>query len=158
MVFTILAGAMILARPAPRTSAQHLKGAGAQTAGARPPIPMKIPTSLLLCLVMMIFPSTMALADEPARNYTFSIENNFDSGSWTEFYFLLGPTGAPVHRQTAYRSPAAVKKAFAELPRGATVEWSPSCDGESVALKNDLEDLEALCKKKGVIFIIHPSG
>ena len=119
---------------------------------------MKIPASLLLCLVILVFQSTKASADAPALNYTFSIENNFDSGSWTEFYFLLGPTGAPAHRQTAYRSPAAVKKAFTELPRGTTVEWSPTCSGESVALKNDLADLEALCKKKGVTFTIHPSG
>jgi len=119
---------------------------------------MKIPASLLFCLVMLVFHSTKAWADSPTLNYTFSIDRNFESGLRTEFYFILGPTEAIAHRQIAYRSPAAVKKAFAELPRGTTVEWSPTCFGESVALKNDLVDLEALCKKKGVIFIIHPSG
>ena len=109
-----------------------------------------------LILLLLGF-SNLPAADAPAEKYSLSVAQVYESNP-QEWVFIFGGTGQYRGGETVCKSVAALKKLLIGLPRGSFLDWSPTCHGESVALKEDLEDLKKLCAKAGVIFTIHPSG
>ena len=50
------------------------------------------------------------------------------------------------------KSPATLKTLLKGLPRGSTLDWWPTCSGESEALAGHLDDLKKICTDAGIVF------
>jgi hypothetical protein len=112
---------------------------------------------IFLCLTL----SFVALAAEclPPGKYSLSVGRVYESKTdHPEWVFIFGGTSAVRGGETVCRSPASLKALLKGLPRGCTLDWSPTCSGESGALAADLEDLKRICKDAGIAFTIHPAG
>jgi hypothetical protein len=72
--------------------------------------------------------------------------------------FIFGGTSAVRGGETVCKSPEALKKLLKGLPRGSTLDWSPTCAGESEALAWHLDDLKKICTEAGITFSVHPAG
>jgi hypothetical protein len=75
------------------------------------------------------------------------------AGAAPESIIVIGNRG--------FRSVAALKQFIAGLPRGAVLEWEPGCirfEGELLSSVEELDDLKAACKERGVELIVHMSG
>ncbi len=124
---------------------------------------MKIQDVTAVCLAALLIVSTVASAsDVPPGKYFLSIAEVYGS-SPREWVFIVG--GIDSTRgwggESVCKSVASLEKRISELPRGSTLDWSPSDvdRGQSKFLKeHDIEDLKALCAKAGVTFTIHPGG
>jgi hypothetical protein len=72
------------------------------------------------------------------------------------------PESIIVIGNSGFRSLAALKRFVASLPQGAVLEWAPGCmqlGGELLlSSAKDMEEFKALCKDRGIAFILHPSG
>lgn len=83
--------------------------------------------------------------------YIFEARN---SASEPESIIAIGNSG--------FRSLAALRQFVATLPRGTVLEWAPGCErlGGELLLSSDkdMEEFKALCKDRGIVFILHPSG
>ena len=120
---------------------------------------MKMPFSIAVGLVAIVMSLVrVSVADTGAtQKYSLSIAQVYESNP-QEWVFIFGGTGPYRGGETVCKSVQALKKLLTGLPRGSTLDWSPTCHGESVALKDDLEDLKKLCTKAGITFTVHPSG
>src|SRR3974377_1822668 len=82
----------------------------------------------------------------PPGKYSLSVAQVYESDPLRpEWVFIFGGTGSLRGGETVCKSPASLKKLLAGLPRDSTVDWSPTCDGESEVLKGDIKDLQTIC-------------
>ena len=144
--------------PAPPPAAERL----GSTLG-RIGVPLKIhpPTAMkkLITLLFVAFTLAVHAADAVPPKCSLSIGSVYESKpERPEWVFILGGTGAIRGGETVCRSPEALKKLLKGLPRGSTLDWSSTCEGESKALTGHLEDLKKICTEAGIVFTIHPTG
>ncbi|HEY5042210.1 MAG TPA: hypothetical protein VIK53_09420 [Verrucomicrobiae bacterium] len=122
---------------------------------------MKIKSSIAFGLAGLLMCLTVAFAADgiPPGKYSLSVARVYESNpSLPEWVFIFGGTNSVRGGETVCKSVASLKKLLAGLPRGSTLDWSPTCSGESEVLKGDIEDLKTICTKAGITFTIHPSG
>ena len=114
----------------------------------------------IVTLLFIILASSVLAADTiPPGKYSLSVGRVYESKpTQPEWVFIFGGTGATRGGETVCRSPATLKTLLKGLPRGSTLDWSPTCSGESEALAGHLDDLKKICKEAGVVFTIHPAG
>jgi len=114
----------------------------------------------IITLVFITFASLVLAADEVPRNkYSLSVGRVYESRpERPEWVFIFGGTSATRGCETVCRSPETLKKLLRRLPRGSTLDWWPTCMGESEALAGHLDDLKKICTDAGIVFTIHPTG
>lgn len=113
----------------------------------------------LITLLFVAFASVVVAADAVPPKYSFSVGRVYESKlERPEWVFIFGGTGAIRGGETVCRSPEALKKLLKGLPRGSSLDWWPTCDGESKALAGHLDDLKKICTEAGIVFTIHPTG
>jgi hypothetical protein len=116
---------------------------------------MKIISLLFITFAFVVLP---AEADSPNR-YSLSVGRVYESKpDRLEWVFIFGGTSAIRGGEAVCRTPESLKQLLKGLPRGSTLDWWPTCQGDSDALNGHLEDLKALCREAGIVFTIHPSG
>ena len=113
-----------------------------------------------LSLLFTTLASLVLAADAvPPAKYSHSVGRVYETKpERPEWVFIFGGTSATRGGETVCRSPESLKKLLGGLPRGATLDWRPTCSGESEALAGHLEDLKKICTEAGVVFTIHPAG
>jgi hypothetical protein len=114
---------------------------------------------ILTLLFIMLAPVILAADPVPANKYSLSVGRVYESKpSSPEWVFIVGGTSAVRGGETVCRTPETLKKLLRGLPRGSSLDWWPSCHGESEALAGHLDDLKKICTDSGIIFTIHPAG
>ena len=117
---------------------------------------MKSIATLLFSLVASLALATDAI---PPGKYSLSVGRVYESKpERPEWVFILGATDPTRGGEVVCQSPATLKTLLKSLPRGSTLVWWTTCDGESKALAGHLDDLKKTCAEAGVVFTIHPSG
>ena len=121
---------------------------------------MKRVFQFVAVILFVTFASLVLAADPvPSNNYSLSVGRVYDSKpERPEWVFIFGGTGATRGGETVCRSPETLKKLLSGLPRGSTLDWWPTCSGESEVLAGHLIDLKEICRNAGIIFTIHPAG
>ena len=119
-----------------------------------------IPTLSVVALLFIMFASFVLAADAvPPNKYSLSVGRVYESKpERPEWVFLFGGPSALRGGETVCRSPETLKKLLKGLPRGSTLDWWPTCDGESEALTGHRDDLKEICTEAGIVFTIHPAG
>ncbi len=114
----------------------------------------------IIALLFITFALWVLAADVvPPDKYSLSVGRVYESKpERPEWVFIFGGTSAIRGGETVCKSPGALKTLLKGLPRGSTLDWWPTCSGESVALAADLDDLKKICKEAGIVFTIHPAG
>jgi hypothetical protein len=114
----------------------------------------------IITLLIITFVSLVLAADAgPPNKYSLSIGRVYKSKSERpEWVFILVRTSAIRGGETVCKTPATLKTLLKGLPRGSTLDWSPSCRGESEVLAGRLDDLKKICREAGIVFTIHPAG
>jgi hypothetical protein len=105
--------------------------------------------------------SALSVAAEkaPRNKYSLSVARVYEAApERPEWVFIVGGTSVVRGGETVCRSAESLKKLIGSLPRGSTLDWWPTCSGESEALANDLEEMKRVCREAGVEFTIHPAG
>jgi hypothetical protein len=111
-----------------------------------------------LTALLFFATASLLLAAEPPK-YSLSVGRVYESKpGLQEWVFIFGGTSATRGGETVCKTPATLKKLIGGLPRGSSLDWWPTCSGESAALAADLEDLKKVCTEAGVVFTIHPAG
>ena len=116
-------------------------------------------TSFLAVLALSI--AVLASAQEPKASptlrYRMELVYIFETEKpslTTESIIVIGNSG--------FKSLAALKQFVAALQRGAVLEWAPGCErlGGELLLSSakEMEDFRVFCRKRGIAFILHPSG
>jgi len=114
---------------------------------------------ILVLLFIMLAPAILAADAVPANKYSLSVGRVYESKPASpEWVFIFGGTSAIRGGETVCRTPETLKKLLRGLPRGSTLDWWPSCHGESDALAGHLDDLKKICTDAGIVFTIHPAG
>jgi hypothetical protein len=114
--------------------------------------------AILLLLPHVPFASAADAVSAPNR-YSLSVARVYESKpEKPEWVFVFGGTSAIRGGETVCKSPASLKKLFQGLPRGSSLDWHPTCAGESEALAGHLDALKKICTDGGIVFTIHPSG
>jgi|SRR5665213_2409850 len=122
---------------------------------------MRIKSSIVFGFAaLLMFLTIAAAADKtPPGRYSLSVARIYESNlSHPEWVFIFGGTDSVRGGETVCKSVTSLKKLLAALPPGSTLDWSPTCDGESEVLKSDIEDLKMICTKAGITLTIHPTG
>jgi hypothetical protein len=111
----------------------------------------------LLCVMLA---SLATAADSiPPDKCSLSVARVYESKpERPEWVFIVGGTGTRRGGETVCKSPAALKTFLKGLARGSTLDWWPTCGGESQVLAGDLDDLKRICRETGIVFTIHPAG
>jgi hypothetical protein len=114
----------------------------------------------ILTLLFITFTSVILAADAiPPQKYSLSVGRVYESKPESpEWVFIFGGTNSIRGGETVCRSPESLKKLLRGLPRGSTLDWWPSCHGESEALAGHSDDLKRICAEAGVVFTIHAAG
>ena len=114
----------------------------------------------IITLLFITFASLVLAADAvPPNKYSLSVGRVYESKpERPEWVFIFGGTSAIRGGETVCRSPETLKKLLKGLPRGSTLDWWPTCDGESKALVSHLDDLKKICTDAGIVFTVHPAG
>ena len=95
----------------------------------------------------------------PPNKYSLSVGRVYESKSERpEWVFIFGGTSAIRGGETVCKSPATLKRLLKGLPSGSTLDWWPTCKGDSEALAGHLDDLKKVCTEGGIVFTIHPAG
>lgn len=117
---------------------------------------------ILVLLLVMLASSAFAADTVPPGQYSMSVarvyESELERPRTREWVFIFGGTGPLRGGETVCRTPEGLKKLIGGLPRGSTLDWYPTCDGESVALNDHFDELKKICVKAGIVFTIHPAG
>ncbi len=112
--------------------------------------------SLLLAALLLISVSAQERVPSAPPRYRMELVYIFETArpdSTVESILVIGNSG--------FRTVAALERFVATLPKGAALEWSPGClrlGGELLASAGELEEFRAFCRKRGIEFILHPSG
>lgn len=112
---------------------------------------------VLLCIAF----ASSALAGDASLppKYSLSIGRVYESTpEQPQWVFILGGTSAIRGGESVCMTPAALKTLLRSLPRGSTLDWWPTCKGESETLAAHLDDLKQICTEVGIAFTIHPAG
>ena len=111
-------------------------------------------------IVLFVALTSLALAGAaPPNKYSLSVGRVYESKpKQPEWVFILGGTGPTRGGETVCKSPETLKALLKGLPRDSTLDWWPTCAGESEALASHLDDLKKICTEAGIAFTIHPSG
>jgi len=114
----------------------------------------------IITLLFITFASWVLAADAvPPNKYSLSVGRVYESKpERPEWVFIFGGTSAIRGGETVCKTPATLKTLLKGLPRGSTLDWWPTCSGESEALAGHLDDLKKVCTEAGIVFTIHPSG
>ena len=109
---------------------------------------------------LLMFLTIATAADKtPPGKYSLSVARIYESNpSHPEWVFIFGGTDSVRGGEMVCKSVASLKKLLTALPRGSTLDWWPTCDGESEVLKCDIEELKMICTKAGITLTIHPTG
>lgn len=100
-----------------------------------------------------------AIEPIPTARYSLSVGRVFESApERPEWVYILGNTSSVRGGEIVCRTPAGLKALIKGLPRGSTLDWWPTCAGESNVLTAHLADLKKICASAGVVFTIHPAG
>jgi hypothetical protein len=114
---------------------------------------------IILLLLLNFAPFASAADAVPANKYSLSVGRIYESKpEHPEWVFIFGGTSAIRGGETVCKSPATLMKLLRGLPRGSTLDWHPTCSGESEALAGHLDDLKQACTDAGIVFTIHPAG
>ncbi|OAI42675.1 hypothetical protein AYO41_00640 [Verrucomicrobia bacterium SCGC AG-212-E04] len=115
---------------------------------------------IVITLLCITYASLVLAADAvPPNNYSLSVGRVFESKpDRPEWVFIFGGTNATRGGETVCRSPATLMTLLKGLPRGSTLDWWPTCEGESEALAGHLDELKKICTEAGIVFKIHPAG
>ena len=117
---------------------------------------MKTITTLSVVTVMSL---ALLVGAAPPAKYSLSVGRVYESRpERPEWVFILGGTGTTRGGETVCKSPSTLKTLLKGLPRGSSLDWWPTCSGESEALAGHLDDLKKICTEAGIVFTIHPSG
>ena len=122
---------------------------------------MKIKSNIVFGLAGLLMCLTVAFASDgiPPGKYSLSVARVYESNpSQPEWVFIFGGTGSVRGGETVCKSVASLKKLLAGLQRGSTLDWWPSCSGESIALDGHIDELKKICKEAGIVFTIHHTG
>jgi hypothetical protein len=117
---------------------------------------MKRITTLIFVMLASI---ALAVDAVPPGKYSLSVgrvyESKLDRPEWV---FIFGGISATRGGETVCKSLATLKTLLKGLPRGSTLDWWRTCDGEPEALAGHLDDLQKICTDAGIVFTIHPAG
>ena len=108
--------------------------------------------ALLLALVCA-FAQVTASAEEPQKFHLERLPIAATVGPKTEWILTL--------RGQAFRNVEELKSGIERLPKGAEIVWAPSCDligGEPLYKQSEMDEILALCKSRGIVFTVIPSG
>ena len=95
----------------------------------------------------------------PPPKYSLSVGRVYEpTATQPEWVFIFGGPRTNRGIETVCKSFAALKTLLKGLPRGSTLDWWPTCKGESEALDAHLDDLKNICTEAGIVFTIHPAG
>jgi hypothetical protein len=121
---------------------------------------MRIAMKKVIILLLITFVSVVQAADTvPPGKYSLSVGSVYESKPGRpEWVFIIGGTSVTRGGETVCKTPAALKTILKGLPRGSTLDWWPTCDGEFQALGGHVDELKKICKDAGIVFTIHPSG
>ena len=73
--------------------------------------------------------------------------------------FILGGSSPVRGGEIVCNDAASLLALVKSLPRGAKLDWYPTCDGTAAgALMSDLGSLRKACQDAGILFTIHPAG
>ena len=108
--------------------------------------------NLLAALLSVAAPPDGA---SPSKPVTYKMQLVWMAGTHPpEFVFVVGAVG--------FRSLPEFREFVGRLPKGSTLEWDPGCKrmgGEPLlSSREDMEAFRALCKEKGIEFVLVPSG
>ena len=110
-------------------------------------------------LIITIASLVLAADGPPSNKYSLSVGRVYESKpERPEWVFIFGGTSGIRGGETVCKSPATLKTLLKGLPRGSTLDWWPTCRGESAVLADHLDDLKKICKEAGIVFTIHPAG
>jgi len=114
----------------------------------------------IITLLFITFVSLVLAADTVLPNkYSLSIGRVYESKpERPEWVFIFGNTSAIRGGETVCKSATSLKTLLKGLPRGSTLDWWPTCKGDSEALDGHLDDLKNICTEAGIVFTIHPAG
>ena len=115
---------------------------------------------IIAFLLLALAPFALAAdAVPPPNRYSLSVARVYESKpEKPEWVFIFGGTSAIRGGETVCKSPEGLKKLVQGLPRGSSLDWQPTCAGESEALAGHLDALKKICTDAGIVFTIHPSG
>ena len=114
---------------------------------------------IIVLLIITFAPLVLAAEAMPPNQYSLSVGRVYESKPESpEWVFILGGTSATRGGETVCRSPSTLMMLLKGLPRGSTLDWWPTCQGESDALARHLDELKKICTEAGVVFTIHPAG
>jgi hypothetical protein len=109
-------------------------------------------------LLVLLAGAIHSRADEKP-NYSISVARVYESKPTSpEWVFILGGVGPGRGGETVCKSLTSLKQLIAALPKGSTLDWWPTCSGESEVLGKDVDQLKDACIKAGVRLTIHPAG
>ena len=114
----------------------------------------------IIGLLLITFASLVLAVDAiPPGKYSLSVGRVYESKpERPEWVFIFGGACAIRGGETVCRSPETLKKLLKGLSCGSTLDWWPTCHGESEALAGHLDDLKKICTEAGIVFTIHPAG
>ena len=142
----------------PKASADRSSGRSAS--GAIREINPQIAMKRIITLLFIAFASLVLGADAvPPNKYSLSVARVHESKpERPEWVFIFFGTSATRGGETVCRSPETLKKLLKGLPRASTLDRWPTCDGDSEALGDHLDDLKKICTEAGIVFTIHSAG
>jgi len=115
--------------------------------------------SITILAFVLLASLVLAANAAPPSKYSLSVGRVYESKpEQPEWVFILGGTNSTRGGETVCKSPASLKTLLKALPRGSTLDWWPTCEGESQALADHLDALKKICSEAGVVFTIHPTG
>jgi hypothetical protein len=115
--------------------------------------------SIIVAFILMFAGWVLAADAIPPSKYSLSVGRVYESKpEHAEWVFILGGTSATRGGEIVCKSPVSLKTLLKGLPRGSTLDWWPTCRGESETLASHLDELKKICTQAGVMFTIHPAG
>jgi hypothetical protein len=114
---------------------------------------------IIILLLLALAPFASAADAVPPNRYSLSAARVYGSKPQKpEWVFIIGGMSAIRGGENVCKGPASLKKLVQGLPRGSSLDWHPTCAGESEALAGHLDALKKICTDAGIVFTIHPSG
>ena len=78
-----------------------------------------------------------------------------DEPAWV---FIIGGTGTHRGGEMICKDIASLKTVHRGLPTGSSVDWWPTCSGESRAVSDRLDEIQKVCAESGLKLTVHPAG
>ena len=114
----------------------------------------------ILLGIWLALASIVSAGGYPPGKYSASV-GHLERPGFERAFIIGGADAKPYDGAAVYRTFEALEKAIAELPKGSTLEWWPSCvriAPNASFSEGEIERLRETCRKTGITLIVHPSG